>query len=88
VYLETFLYDNNCIMLMFALVLTGLADTTYSPLYHDIDYYGDAIICAFQQTARTYRNSMLFNNIVLSIVFLVVRLFVRLFKLTRVANTT
>lgn len=71
------------VMLMFALVLTGLANNTYGPSYHGIDYYGDPIICAFQQAARTYRNNMPFDNMVLSIMFLVVGLFVRLFKLSQ-----
>ncbi|KAF2785964.1 hypothetical protein K505DRAFT_354736 [Melanomma pulvis-pyrius CBS 109.77] len=71
------------VMLVFALVPTGLAKESYGPSYHSIDYYGDAIICAFQQATSTYRNSMPFDNMVLSITFLAVGLLVRLFKLSQ-----
>ncbi|KAF1957091.1 hypothetical protein CC80DRAFT_471573 [Byssothecium circinans] len=71
------------VMLAFALVPTGLANEAYGPSYHDIDYYGDPIICAFQQATSTYPNSMPFNNMVLSITFLAVGLFVRLCKLSQ-----
>jgi hypothetical protein len=69
-------------MLMFALVPTGLADVKYFP-YNGVDYYGEPIICAFRQAGRTYRNTVLFNNMILSIVLLVVGLLVRFFKLSQ-----
>ncbi|ORY00181.1 hypothetical protein BCR34DRAFT_576060 [Clohesyomyces aquaticus] len=75
-------------MLMFALVPTGLASTTYGPLYNGKDYYGEAIICAFDQASDTYPNSMPFDNMILSIAFLAVGLFVRLSKLSPwISNT-
>jgi hypothetical protein len=67
------------IMLMVALVPTGLGDSFLRD--------GSAVICALQYASRRDRQDASFVNMVLSIVFLAIGLFMRVFKLSRRLST-